>query len=86
MYRRLQSGVPLFSKNLTEIRFYPPTRTKHLEHYEQHNKDNKDLMFHLMNVKKLKRASFDTPSHIKHLLHIAANHVFELHNNHITCK
>ena len=73
-------------KNLTEIRLYPPSRTKHLEHYEQHNKDDKDLMLQFLNVQKLKRASFDTPNHIKHLFHIAANHVFEQHNNHITCK
>ena len=66
--------------------FHPQTRTKHLEHYEQPNEDNKDLMFYFMNVQKLKRALFDTPNHIQHLLHIAANHIFGLHNNHITCK
>ena len=57
-----------------------------MEQDEQQIKDNKDLMLQLMNVEKLKRASPGTWKQIKHLLHIAANHDFELHNKHITCK
>ena len=45
---------------------------------------SKDITLQLRNVQKLKRASFDTPSHIQHILNIAANHTFEQH--HISCK
>ena len=62
-------------KNKTGIRFYPPTRTKHLKHYEYITKVSlsKDLIFHLMYVQKLKKASFSTSNHIKTLLHIACS-------------